>query len=202
MRTTTHAAASTRGARRPSTRTCEKHAPKASSSRSRNLSSIGRRAIAGASMWSDDSATEDVLGVVIVDHGSRRKESNAQLEVFVEQYARVTGRDIVEAAHMELASPSIADAFGRCVERGANVIVVAPFFLSPGRHWQEDIPQLVKEAAAAHSGVRHVVSAPIGLHPLMVEVIDSRMRHCLARAKGEVDACDVCAGSKFGCQML
>ena len=36
---------------------------------------------------------------------------------------------------------------------GATTVAVSPFFLSPGRHWQEDIPTLVKEAADKHPGV-------------------------------------------------
>lgn len=34
-----------------------------------------------------------------------------------------------------MAEPSIWDAFSSCVEQGANRVVVSPFFLSPGRHW-------------------------------------------------------------------
>ena len=48
-----------------------------------------------------------------------------------------TGRQVVELAHMEIAEPSIDVAFTRCVEQGATIVAVSPFFLSPGRHWQE-----------------------------------------------------------------
>ena len=57
------------------------------------------------------------------------------------------------------------------------------------------------EAAAAHPEVKYVISAPIGLHPLMSEVIDSRVRHCIAHVYEGAPACDVCAGSKFGCEL-
>ena len=56
-------------------------------------------------------------------------------------------------------------------------------------------------AAAAHPEVKYVISAPIGLHPLMSEVIDSRVRHCIAHVYEGAPACDVCAGSKFGCEL-
>lgn len=58
-------------------------------------------------------------------------------EEFVRMYREETGRPIVEIAHMEIAEPSIEVAFGRCVEQGATLVAVSPFFLSPGRHWQE-----------------------------------------------------------------
>ncbi len=68
----------------------------------------------------------------------------------------MAGRDaysIVEPAHMELARPSIADAFDACValraRRGSSSL---PYFLWPGSHWDRDIPLLAAEAAARPPG--------------------------------------------------
>ena len=113
----------------------------------------------------------------------------------VEHFAETTGLPILEPAHMELAEPSIATAFGRCVERGAKTIVVFPYFLLPGRHWYEDIPRLAAEAARSHPGTQFLVTAPFGLHPLMSEVIGQRIAHCLAHAHGDAAACDACDAS-------
>ncbi|MEX0884966.1 MAG: CbiX/SirB N-terminal domain-containing protein [Phycisphaeraceae bacterium] len=134
-------------------------------------------------------------GIVIVDHGSRRAASNRMLEDFVEMFRGQGRYVIVEPAHMELAEPSIAVAFARCVERGANRVVVAPYFLAPGRHWHKDIPELTAAAAAAHPGVGYLVTAPIGLHEAMCEIIGTRIEHCLTRAAGEADECDACRGT-------
>lgn len=134
-------------------------------------------------------------GIVIVDHGSRRESSNAMLEEFVARFAEATAHDIVEPAHMELAEPSIQTAFDRCVERGARRVVVMPYFLLPGRHWNQDIPRLTQAAANRHPGVAYLVGSPIGLHPLMLGVVEARLEHCLARSRGEVDECESCAGT-------
>lgn len=117
----------------------------------------------------------DATGLIIVDHGSRRRESNDQLLAVSDEYRRHSGWRIVEPAHMELAEPSIAAAFVRCVEQGARLVIVFPYFLAPGRHWTEDIPRLAAEAAAHHPGVRHIVTAPLGQHPLLLDVIDQRI---------------------------
>jgi sirohydrochlorin ferrochelatase len=121
-------------------------------------------------------------GLIIVDHGSRRAESNDLLLEVVEAYRRHSGWPIVEPAHMELAEPSIAAAAARCVEQGATRLVVMPYFLAPGKHWNEDIPKLAAEAAGpfADRGVTIVVAPPLGLHPLMMRVIDDRVRESLA----------------------
>ena len=134
-------------------------------------------------------------GLVIVDHGSRREASNAMLETFVELFRADTPYPIVEPAHMELAEPSIATAVDRCVARGARRVVITPYFLAPGRHWHSDIPELARQAAEHHPGLEYMVTAPIGLHPLMRQIIQSRVDHCLARVAGEAEECDVCRGT-------
>jgi sirohydrochlorin ferrochelatase len=134
-------------------------------------------------------------GIVIVDHGSRRTASNEMLEHFVEQFAESMHYTIVEPAHMEMAEPSIATAFDRCVQRGARRVVVCPYFLLPGKHWKEDIPKLTANAAAKHPGVEYLVTAPIGLHPMMHGVIQSRIDHCLSHISGNAEACESCAGT-------
>jgi sirohydrochlorin ferrochelatase len=135
------------------------------------------------------------LGVILVDHGSRREESNDMLLDVVARFTEVTSIPIVEPAHMELAEPSITTAFARCVERGATTVVVFPYFLLPGRHWNEDIPRLAAAAAQSHPGVPYLVTAPFGLHPLMFEIIRERIDHCLSHTQGNADACELCAGT-------
>jgi len=135
------------------------------------------------------------LGIVIVDHGSRREESNVRHEAFVREWRQRGTYPIVEPAHMELAEPSIGAAFDSCVAAGATVVVVAPYFLWPGDHWDRDIPALAAEAGGRHPGVRYLVSAPLGPHRLLGDIVEERIGHCLARARGEVPECDLCAGT-------
>lgn len=138
---------------------------------------------------------EEGDGVIIVDHGSRRKESNLMLNEFVAMFRERTKYPIVEPAHMELAEPSIRDAFSLCVQQGARRVIVSPFFLSPGRHWNQDIPSLTAEAAKEHPGVPYLITAPLGLHELLVDVVNDRINHCLSHIAGKADECSVCAGT-------
>ncbi|PNH04072.1 Sirohydrochlorin cobaltochelatase [Tetrabaena socialis] len=129
-------------------------------------------------------AKVDKVGVVIVDHGSRKKESNEMLVEFGRLYGSLTGHDIVEIAHMEIAEPTIEQAVGRCAARGARTVVVAPYFLSRGRHIQQDIPLLVAQAAEAHPGLSCVIADPIGLDPLMAQLISNRVATALEGRSG------------------
>jgi sirohydrochlorin ferrochelatase len=72
---------------------------------------------------------------------------------------------------MELAEPSIAVAFKNCVDQGANHIVCHPYFLSKGRHYQEDIPALMKTAASEHPGTSYSITEPLGVQDGIIDLI-------------------------------
>lgn len=89
---------------------------------------------------------------------------------------QITGRTVVEPAHMELADPSILQAVGACAARGSKKVIIAPYFLSKGKHIQQDIPALVQEAQAVYPEVECVIAEPLGVDPLLVAIIDSRVK--------------------------
>jgi len=129
------------------------------------------------SQW---NVAQEKVAVILVDHGSRREESNQLLLEVIEVYRQQSDWAIVEPAHMELAEPTIATAFNRCAERGAELVIVFPYFLGPGRHSREDIPRLAAEAAEAWPAVQHIVTAPFGLHATMLKVTDERIAESLS----------------------
>jgi sirohydrochlorin ferrochelatase len=143
----------------------------------------------------DFDTVGSLIGIILVDHGSRRDESNAMLLEVVRDFQASSGFAIVEPAHMELAEPSIDTAFAKCVAQGAAAVVVFPYLLSPGRHWNDDIPRLAAAAAKNHPGISYLVTAPFGLHPLMSEIMRQRIEHCLAHTSGVAAACELCAGT-------
>lgn len=113
--------------------------------------------------------------LIIVDHGSTVEEANDMLaEVARLVESRESGFDIVKYCHMELAEPTIEQAFDACVSEGAGSVVVHPYFLSPGRHSTRDIPAMVEEAARKHPGVVYKVTEPLGIHGKIIEVILER----------------------------
>src|SRR5439155_10723939 len=120
-------------------------------------------------------------GIIIVDHGSRREESNEMLEEVAMLFARRFAElyEVVEPAHMEIAEPSIATAYAKCVERGATRIIVCPFFLGPGRHWTSDIPRLASEAAKLFPQTEYHVTMPLGIDDLILELLAKRVGFCV-----------------------
>jgi sirohydrochlorin ferrochelatase len=143
----------------------------------------------------DAATTGAHVAVIVVDHGSRRAEANGSFETFVRASADLLPYPIVEPAHMELAEPSIGSAFDRCVDRGATVVAVAPYFLGPGNHWDRDIPDLAQVAGARHPGVRWLVAAPLGPDPQLMTIVEGRVAQCLAHVAGRAGECAACAGT-------
>lgn len=113
--------------------------------------------------------------ILLVDHGSRRPDANALLDAVAEELGRRMPDHIVRVAHMEIAEPTLAQGFDACVEAGAREIVVHPYFLGPGYHTRESIPDLVEAAAQRHPELRVRISEPLGLHPKLVDVIVERV---------------------------
>ena len=114
-------------------------------------------------------------GILLVDHGSRKREANDMLICMANLVQTMAGSNVVvRPAHMELAEPTIARGFADCVEAGADEVIVVPYMLSPGRHSTDDIPRMVEEAASDHPGVTFLVTPAFGVHEKLGELIISR----------------------------
>jgi sirohydrochlorin ferrochelatase len=121
------------------------------------------------------------VALVIVDHGSRSAASNGSLEDVAREVAAASGDlyTVVLAAHMDLAPPTIADAFDAAVASGAGFVVVALYFLAPGRHSETDVPRLAAEAARRHPGVGFTVTASLGPHESLSQLVLARVAEAL-----------------------
>ncbi len=67
-------------------------------------------------------STTQKIGILLIDHGSKRESSNIHLESLARAYersSRCPPHYIVRAAHMEIASPSIEDGLRGLIAEGA-----------------------------------------------------------------------------------
>ncbi|OAI56986.1 hypothetical protein AYO47_08455 [Planctomyces sp. SCGC AG-212-M04] len=113
--------------------------------------------------------------ILLIAHGSRRPEANRDLVDLADMLRpRVPGK-LVEIAYLELAEPSIPAALKKCVDEGARQIEMLPWFLSAGSHVTEDLTRFRDEFMAANAGVSVALHPPLGLHPLMVDILLARL---------------------------
>ncbi|HSG68822.1 MAG TPA: CbiX/SirB N-terminal domain-containing protein [Planctomycetaceae bacterium] len=113
--------------------------------------------------------------VLLIAHGSRRAEANAEL-VRLAELVRETGRyPIVETAYLEVTQPTIPEGAKVCIERGAASVRMMPYFLSPGVHAINDLEEFRSRFEQEYPGVEFSVCQPLGLHPKLVDVVLARL---------------------------
>jgi sirohydrochlorin ferrochelatase len=115
------------------------------------------------------------VAVILIAHGSRRQEANDDLTRLAEILRSKSLHPIVETAYLELAAPDIATAGQRCAAAGATLVKMLPYFLSAGAHVVDDLERHRCDLANRFPQVKFELCPPLGLHPLMVEIVLDRL---------------------------
>jgi sirohydrochlorin ferrochelatase len=113
--------------------------------------------------------------VLLIAHGSRREKANHDLVVVADQLRDQGEYPIVVPSYLELADPSIPDGARQCVEAGADHVLMMPYFLSAGSHVTKDLERFRDEAAAEYESIKFDLCPPLGLHPLMMQIVKDRL---------------------------
>lgn len=113
-------------------------------------------------------------GVAIFAHGSAIEPANEAVREVVRQFQALWGFDLVEPSFLELGQPPLAGAVDKLVERGAEHVVVVPYFLTLGKHLKRDLPRIVDEIASIHPGVKFTVTPPMDGHPALARILLDR----------------------------
>jgi len=111
--------------------------------------------------------------LLLIAHGSRRKQSNDEVVVLAEKLKKNCAEqyEIIHAGFLELAQPMIPDGIKKCVEEGATSIVVLPYFLNSGRHVVEDIPNIVSETKLDYPNIDIKIAPHLGASDLMMALL-------------------------------
>lgn len=123
-----------------------------------------------------------MTALLLIAHGSRREEANADLEHLAEQLRRRGPYRLVQCSYLELAAPNIEAGGDLCVAQGATRVLMLPYFLSAGMHVTEDLEAARRRLEAKHRGIEFRLCEPVGRHPLMVEIVAERAREAEASA--------------------
>jgi len=119
---------------------------------------------------------ESTTAALLIAHGSRRESANQDLLRLAELVRERNSFDIIEIAYLELAEPTIPNGARACVEQGANRVLLLPYFLSAGAHVTDDLEHFRRELSDEHADVTFTLCDPLGLHPLIVDIVLDRLR--------------------------
>ncbi len=120
-----------------------------------------------------DARTKAVL---LIAHGSRRDEANQDLVKLAAMLRERCEYSVVEHAYLELAEPDIPAGAARCVQAGAEEVLMLPYFLSAGVHVQNDLEEFRNEFSQTYPDTRFQLCEHLGLHPLMLEIVLDRLQ--------------------------
>lgn len=114
--------------------------------------------------------------ILVIAHGSRVAAANADLERLAALIAERRPGEIVEHAFLELAEPTIPQAFDACVARGASEVRLLPWFLSAGAHVTQDLERYRRQFQEQQPSIICRLCPPLGLHPLMIDILLDRLQ--------------------------
>lgn len=113
-------------------------------------------------------------GIILFGHGSRVPEANDSVVAVTEAMRVRGGYALAATAFLELGQPDLAGAVADLAGRGAERIVVIPYFLTLGIHLRRDLPRIVDELTSIHPGVRIEVTEPLDGHPALLDAVLDR----------------------------
>jgi sirohydrochlorin ferrochelatase len=121
------------------------------------------------------------IALLLIAHGSRRAEANADLEHLASVLRQSTPFVHVQPSYLELCPPDIIAGGTRCVQAGAECVVLVPYFLSAGVHVVDDLTAAQAELSQQFPSVRFVLAEPLGQHPLLAQIVAERVRAVLTQ---------------------
>lgn len=113
--------------------------------------------------------------VLVVGHGSRREEANADVREAARKIKLRGGFETVEAAFLEIVQPGIRAGIENLYAQGVQSITVFPYFLMPGRHTRGDLPRDVAEAVKDFPDLKVKIAEPLAGHELVIEASIERI---------------------------
>ncbi|MDH3693468.1 MAG: CbiX/SirB N-terminal domain-containing protein [Gammaproteobacteria bacterium] len=116
--------------------------------------------------------------LILVAHGSRRSESNEEIEMLVQKLglALQNEYDKISHAFLEIAQPSVPQAIDAAVQNTFNKITVLPYFLAAGTHVVKDIPVIVDEKREQHPNIDIRLTPYLGSDERVVEILAALSR--------------------------
>ena len=124
--------------------------------------------------------------VCLVGHGSRDPAATQEFHALVDKFRERDPGGIVEAGFLEFAEPMIQPALDRCIDRGAESVIVLPGMLMAAGHAKNDIPSEIHEARRRHPKVQFHYGRHLHLHPKIIQLCRLRIEE----AEALVDPCD------------
>jgi sirohydrochlorin ferrochelatase len=120
--------------------------------------------------------------VLMIAHGSRIAEANDAARDVADMVREITGFEIVEVSFREMHDPNILTGIDACVAKGADRILLMPYFLFMGAHVLHDLPDEIAAARKRYPGVLMEMGGHLVAHRKLAEIEAERIGEALERS--------------------
>ena len=111
--------------------------------------------------------------LIILAHGSRRKESNEEIKELANNVKNIAQDkfDLIKYAYLEVVNPNLHNAIDDVIDAGVKEVIVFPYFLNSGNHVVRDIPAMVETARGKYPDCNFKITECIGMYKGIPELI-------------------------------
>ena len=124
------------------------------------------------------------LPLLVVGHGTRSDSGVAEFNAFMDRLQRRQDAPYRAAAggFIELSRPPVTEAVASLVDQGHLELIALPLVLVAAGHGKGDIPAALVREQVRHPGMTYSYGRPLGPHPTLFEILESRIEKVLGGA--------------------
>lgn len=132
------------------------------------------------------------VGIIILVHGTRGKKGTLEVRQTFKRLSHelnslLPDSSEISGAALQFNHPNMEEAITNLLNKGAQTIVIVPYFLFAGRHITEDIPQIVNKFKSAHPGIKFIITETLGHNTSFANIITSRIKDAVPDLWGNGD---------------
>ena len=136
---------------------------------------------------------ESKTGVMVCGHGSRDEGAVSEFQSVAQGLRERLPHYQVESGFLEFATPVINDGLEQLRHSGHDQILAIPGMLFAAGHAKNDIPSVLRDYEARHTGITIEYGRELGIDNKLIAAAGDRIRDAVARAnreQGDLPLCD------------
>lgn len=113
-------------------------------------------------------------GILLFAHGARDPnwaKPFQRTQALLAELPTAQGQVPVELAFLEFMQPDLIEGGERLVKAGCSDVTVVPLFLGAGGHVRKDLPELMQQLQARHTGVNWRLAPAVGETDTLVQAL-------------------------------
>ncbi|NLI92673.1 MAG: cobalamin biosynthesis protein CbiX [Peptococcaceae bacterium] len=120
-----------------------------------------------------------MIGVLILAHGSREKETETTLDQIMSMLEQRLQLENIEEAFLQFSAINLQQGLVKLINRGATDIKIIPYFLFEGVHIKEDIPHEIREFNKIYPDIKITLGKTLGADDRLADILADRVKELI-----------------------